>query len=110
MGVDVVVLSFAAVNRLHVEGMTEDEVDVLVGAQVGQPVPGEHALAADHQAIPVGFDQSQEVFRAGRDVLVEDHLAGRIEDADIHGVGMEVDAAVEAVLFRVEFHGAGSFL
>ena len=90
--------------------MAEDEVDLLLGTQIGQPIPGEHALAADHQAAAVGFDQAQDGIRFGWNVLVDDHLAGRIEDADVHGVGMQVDAAVEMVLLRVEFHGAGSFL
>jgi hypothetical protein len=38
------------------------------------------------------------------------HLASRVEDADVQCVGMQIDAAVKPVLFRVEFHGAGSFL
>jgi hypothetical protein len=41
---------------------------------------------------------------------VEDDLACSIEDANVHGVGMQIDAAVKPVLFCVEFHGAGSFL
>jgi len=41
---------------------------------------------------------------------VKDYVPGGIEDADLHGVGVQTDAAVKKVLFRVEFHGAGSFL
>jgi hypothetical protein len=97
------------VNGPHIEGVAENEIDPLLGAQVGQPVPGEHALAADYKAGAIGFYQSEESFRFGRDILVNDHLSDGIEDADIHGVGVQIDAAVEPVLFRVEFHGAGSF-
>ena len=48
-GVDRVVLGLAAVDGLHVQGVAEDEGDALVFAEVGEPVPGEHALAADDQ-------------------------------------------------------------
>jgi hypothetical protein len=48
VGVDPVVLGLAAVDRLHIEGVTQDEPDTFGGAQVGEPVPGEHALDRDH--------------------------------------------------------------
>ena len=41
---------------------------------------------------------------------MQNHLAERIEDAQIHGVGVQIDATVELMLFGVESHGAGSFL
>lgn len=50
-GIDLVVLGFAAVDRLHVEGVAEDEGDVVFRAQIGQPVPGKHALDAHHQVL-----------------------------------------------------------
>src|SRR5207245_1893731 len=37
-------------------------------------------------------------------VLVEDDLALAVEDAQVHGPGMEIDAAVESVLAVVEAH------
>jgi hypothetical protein len=48
--------------------------------------------------------------KLGGNVAVEDNLPGGVEDADVHGGGMQIDAAVKKVLFRVESHGAGSFL
>jgi hypothetical protein len=97
-------------NGSHVERMAEDEIDLFISAEVSQPVPGEHALAADHQTITIGLDLLQKVFRPRRDVLVKDDFASCIEDAEVHGVGMQIDAALKPVLFCVEFHGAGSFL
>lgn len=38
------------------------------------------------------------------------HVPAGIEDADVHGRGVQIDAAVKWVRFRVELHGAGSFL
>jgi hypothetical protein len=47
-------------NGLHVEGMTEDERDVFIGAQVGEPVPGKHAFDRDDDIRPIrrnGFEK-----------------------------------------------------
>jgi hypothetical protein len=45
--------------------------------------------------------------RVAGEVGVEDDGAGGIEDADVHGPGMQVDAAVEWVLSGVEAHHHG---
>jgi hypothetical protein len=37
-------------------------------------------------------------------VLVDEHLAVAVEDADVLGLGVQIDAAVVAVLARVESH------
>ena len=60
MGVDLVVLGLAAVDRLHVEGVAEDEGDVLTGAEIGEPIPAEDALDADDQVVPKRRDGSEE--------------------------------------------------
>jgi hypothetical protein len=90
--------------------MAEDEIDVLIGTEIGQPVPGEHALAADHETLTIRFDQSQEGIGLGGDVLVENDLTSGIKDTDVHGIGMEIDTAIKLMLFGVKSHGAGSFL
>ena len=79
---------------------------VLVLAQIGEPVPGEHALDADDQAVAEGRDGVRGRRRAGGEVLVEDDVAVVVEDADVHGSGVQIDAAVESVLLVVEAHGA----
>ena len=65
VAVDLVVLGLAAVNGLHVQGVAEHEGDVPRGAEIGQPVPGEHALDADDQFLAVEADRVEEVDRAG---------------------------------------------
>jgi hypothetical protein len=42
----------------------------------------------------------------GTDVFVHAHRALSIEDADIHPVDVQVDAAVKRVLNRVKSHGS----
>ena len=66
--VDLVVLGLAAVDGAQVQGMAEHEVDPLLGAQVGEPVPGEHALDADDEVVAMRFDQAQEGLGLGGEV------------------------------------------
>ena len=104
MRVDAVVLRLAAVDRLHVERVAEDEGDAFGGAEVGEPVPGEDALDGDDEVVAIGRDYLEERFGVRRQVLVDEHLAVAVEDADVHGLGVQIDAAVVAVLVRVESH------
>jgi hypothetical protein len=39
VGVDPIVLGLAAMDGLHVQGVAEDEADLLAGAQIGEPGP-----------------------------------------------------------------------
>ena len=104
--VDPVVLGLAAVDGLHVEGVAEDEGDVL-GAEVGEPVPAEDALGGDDQVVAEGFDGfEEELGLAGQVAVQQDVAAPVLEDAEVHGAGVEVDAAVVSMLASVEAHGS----
>jgi len=95
----------AAMNGFHAEGMTEDDRDVFLGAPVGEPVAGEHAFDRDDEMRPIGCN-SFEKGRWGRlHVAVKQCLTGLVEDADVHGTGMQVDAAVKWVLCVVKSPG-----
>ena len=59
MGIDLVVLAFAAVNGPHVEGMVQDERDLFILTEIGQPVPGKHAFGGNHKIIAERFDCPQ---------------------------------------------------
>ena len=48
--------------------------------------------------------------RTGLQVAVEQDLTVLVQDAEIHGADMEIDATVRLVLFGVESHGVSSFL
>src|SRR5262249_29484001 len=86
------------------ECVPEDKGDVLGLAQVGEPVPAKQALAGHDQAVAEGRDGLQESRRLGRHFLVQDDLAGVIEDAQVHCPGVQIDAAVESVRVVVEAH------
>jgi hypothetical protein len=63
VGVDPVIFALAAMDSLHVEGVAEDEGDLLLGTDISKPVPDEHALNPDNDIVPVELDGFEESFR-----------------------------------------------
>jgi hypothetical protein len=107
VGVDLVVLRLSAVDGLHVERMADDEGDVMLGAEVGEPVPAEDALDAADQVVPVGLDGPEEGVGLAAQIAVQDDLAAfMVEDAEVHGPSVEIDPAVVSMLASVEAHGS----
>ena len=104
MGVDLVGLGLAAVDRLPVQGVPQDEGNALGGAEVSEPVPGEQALAGDGEPVAEGGDGLEECLGAGGERPGEGGLALGVEDVQGQGPGVEVDAAVESVLPVLEPH------
>jgi hypothetical protein len=104
-GVDAVVLVFAAVDGFEVEGMGQDEGQARGLAGIGQPVPAEHAFAADGQVMLVGLDELEEELEVVvPDVGVDQLLALAIHEADAHLLGVQVESAVELGGGSVAFH------
>src|SRR4030043_1017592 len=104
MGGDLVVFGFSSMDGFHVEGMAEDEGDVLLCAEVSDPVPGEHTFDSDGNVLAVGVDEVEKGCWVSIDVLVKAYLAFVIKDADVHFFGMKVDSAIKLVLFGVKSH------
>jgi hypothetical protein len=110
VGIDAVVLGFAAVHGPHVKRMAQDAGNPLLHAEIGQPVPGEHALAADHDIRAERLQRLEKCLGISADVFVDAHLALGIEDTEVHPVPVSVDATVKRVLHRVEVHQVSSLL
>jgi hypothetical protein len=108
LGIDRVIFRLATMDRLHREGMPEDERDAFVGAQVSQPVPGEHALDGDDNPRSIRGNDVQEGLRTGLHIAVHPDLAVLVEEADVHRPGVQVDAAVKWVLSGVKAHEVSS--
>jgi hypothetical protein len=104
LGVDLVVLGLGAVSELHVQGVTQDEGDSLLGAQVGEPVPGVQALDADHDVVAKRGEGFEDALGAGDDVFVEDDGAVLVQDTEVERPGVQVDATIESVGTGVETH------
>src|SRR5262249_19498311 len=100
-GVDLVVLALAAVDGPHVEGVGGGEGDLAGGGQVGGAGTGEEGLDGDGGGGGEGGDGLEEGGGVGGEVTVEDDLTLVIEDAEVHGPGVQIDAAVESVRLAV---------
>src|SRR5712691_9279987 len=88
MGVYLVVLGLAAVDRLHIEGMTEDKRDTVFGTEIGKPVPGKHTFSRQDDLIAVGRDGLEQRLGGSLHVAVQERFTGLVEDADVHGAGV----------------------
>jgi len=75
-------------NGFHVEGMTQDKGDVLLSAEISDPVPGEHTLYSDHDVLPEGSEDAKKGLRICLDVLVKAYLTFGIEDTDVYLFGV----------------------
>ncbi len=96
LGVVAVALGLAAVDGFHGEGVSQGEGDVVVAAEVGEPVPAVHALAADDDAVAEGRDGFEEGFGGGGQVAAEAGLSVAVEDDEEEGPGVQVHAGVES--------------
>ena len=84
--------------------MSQHELNLLLYAQVRQPIPAEHAFDADHQILAVRFNQPEKRHRIRSNVLMHQDLALLIHDAHVHPSGMQVLATLELMLILVESH------
>ena len=105
MRVDPVVLGLPPVDRLHVQGMAKHEGKADLLAEVGHPVPAEHALHGDDHVIAVGRQRTEQVLGSCPVVSVIDDLPVVIEHADVHPPCVQVDPAVVRVALGVESQG-----
>jgi len=55
---------FAAVNGLHRERVAQHERDLLGGAEIREPVPGEHARRGHDEVVAVRGDHLEERLRS----------------------------------------------
>ena len=77
----------------------------VVFAEVGEPIPREHALAADDQAGTIRRNGVAKSVGAGGQIGFEDGLAIVIKDVGEHASCVKIDAGVECVGMVVEAHG-----
>jgi hypothetical protein len=91
-------------DGFHVEGVAQDEFDVLLGAEIGQPLPTEDAFDSHDQVLPIGLDRFEESLGTGAQVAMQQNLPLWIQDAEIHPAGMQIDAAVVGVTLGIESH------
>ena len=104
LAVDPVVLTLPSVNGFHAKGLAEHKVEPFVQAQIGQPVPGKHALDTHYEPVTERLDCPQEVVRLGSQVAVQPLIPLAIEHAQVHLPCVQIDSAIEFVVLIVESH------
>lgn len=97
LGVDRVVCGLTPMDRLHVQGMAEDKRDAFGRTEGGQPVPREPAFDGDDEPCSRGRNDVQKGLRGRLQMTVHENLATLVEDTDIHGTGMQIDATIKLV-------------
>lgn len=84
--------------------MSEHEGDVVLGTEIGKPVPTEDALGGDDEVVSVGLDGLEEGIGPTRLAFVQKNGPFVIDETEVHGPCVEIDAAVVAVLSAIEAH------
>jgi hypothetical protein len=79
------------VDEAHVEGVTEDEGDALLRAQIREPVPTVDALDGDDQVLAVGRDGEEEAIAVAGKVPVQEHRPVPSDDAEVHRPRVQID-------------------
>jgi hypothetical protein len=96
-------------DGFHVQRVTQDEGNAVLGAQIGNPVPAKDTLDTDDDVFQEGEDQLKKYLALGGDIFMQPGFAFLVDDADIHFPGVQIDAAVELMLLFVKSHGVASF-
>ena len=84
--------------------MAQDEGNILFTAEIRKPVPGEDALYSNDDVLPVWCDGFQEDVGICFDIPVQENFPFLVENAKVHGPGVQIDAAGKFVLLGVKSH------
>ena len=71
-------------DGFHIQCMTQDEGNVVLGAQISDPIPGKHTFHCDDYIVPIRCDDFEEPIRLGGDISMDQDLSLLINDADVH--------------------------
>jgi len=102
LGLALVVFGVTAMAGLHGEGLPEDAGQALVGTQVSPPVPGEETCDTAEHVLPGGHEGVEKGGWTSGHSAVPQELPLLGQDAEVHGAGMQVDAAVNLVRLRIK--------
>jgi hypothetical protein len=88
--------------------MTEDKRQSFLGAQVREPIPGKDTFDGNHHILTIGRNGVEKHLRASFHIAMQHNLAVAVQDTDVHGAGMEINATVKLMLLGVESHEVSS--
>src|SRR5262245_12066868 len=84
--------------------MPQDKSNALLRTQVGEPIPGKHALDDHDKPLPIRGHGFEKGFRSSFHIAVKQDFPIVVHEADIHGARMQINATVKGVLVGVESH------
>jgi hypothetical protein len=108
VGIALVMFRCATMEGFHREGLPEDKGEAFLSAEIGEPIPGKHAGDGHNETVPRGRDRLEKRCWTGFPVAVHHHLPVLLQETDVHGPGMQVDATVKLMWFGVESHEVSS--
>jgi hypothetical protein len=88
VGIDLLVLGLAPMDGFHVQRVAQDGGNPLLGAESGQPVPGEDTFDADDEILPVRRTRLEKWLGCRLYIAVQLDLPCLIQDAEGHGAGV----------------------
>jgi len=88
-------------DGLHLERVAQDEGHALTGAEIGQPLPRQAAFDANNHVLAVGRNRLQKRCRSCLHVPVDQDFSRLVEDAEVHGAGVQVDPTIKLVRLGV---------
>ena len=91
-----------------VERVPKDKRNAFAGTQIGKPLPREDAFDADDTILSIGRNSLEKGVWPRWHIPVHKDLAILVQDAEVHGTGMQVNATIKCVLFGVESHEVSS--
>ena len=95
----------------HLAADRRDPQEAHDAPQVGEPVPRQEARHGADDILPLGGARLPKRLWARRHSAVDEQRAGLVQETAVHGPGMQVDAAVQWVWFRIETpEGSSSLL
>jgi hypothetical protein len=101
---DPVVCGLPPVHDFHVQRMAQHTRQACTCAESSEPVPGDEACDGDDDSVPRGCDDLEKGVRTRFATLVDHDLPMLAQDTQVHGAGVEIDAAVHLMVFGVESH------
>jgi len=105
LGVDRVVCGLAAMEGLPGESVPEDKRDPMFRAEISPPGPRNHACGRQDHLLAVCGDGLEKRLWGGCHGTVQQRCTGLVEDAYVQSTGVEIDPAVQRVLWGGESPG-----
>ena len=102
--VDAIFPGLSSVDRFHERSVAEDECDVLLVAEIGEPIPAEGGFAGDNESITIGSPGEFEFINTAGEFTEQEFGSGVVEDAEVRCSGMEINVSVACMCILEKSH------